>query len=147
MPIIGTNKADHLVGTAGDDVIEGRRGNDWLGGGRGNDILTGGAGRDTFALRAGDGVDVITDYQQGEDRLLFDAGVGRYDGQLGGFFGPLYDGQVFSNSNDSASWTVSAVDYNGDGVTDTRIDMSTGGSFVVLGLAPNMLGSADIFGG
>lgn len=145
--INGTNGLDRLIGTVGDDEINGRRGNDWIEGAEGNDTLIGGAGRDTFVLRAGDGHDVVTDYSHGEDRLMFDSSTGVYDGQLGGFFGPLYDGQVFSNSQDTASWTVHAVDANNDGETDTRIDMSTGDSITLLGVAPDTLTSADIFGG
>lgn len=58
----GTAGRDTLVGTAGDDVITG---------GPGNDKLTGGGGADHFvygSLR--DGVDTITDFAPGEDRLV-----------------------------------------------------------------------------
>jgi len=62
-------------GGAGDDVLTGTTGKDLLDGGAGHDTLTGGAGQDIFVLRAGDGgatlqlADVITDFQDGTDRL------------------------------------------------------------------------------
>lgn len=156
MNINGTNKADNLLGTAGDDFINGRGGDDWLEGGAGNDTLTGGRGHDTFTLRAGDGNDIVTDFQPGIDRIMFDSETGVYDGILPPL-GYLYDGQTFSNSQNTASWTVSAVDANSDGITDTLIQMSTGDSITLLGIAPGTwtpdgvipgdITSADIFGG
>jgi len=157
MPNInGTNHDDYLLGTTGDDVINGRRGNDWIEGGKGNDVLTGDSdplhddGMDTFTFRAGDGHDTVTDFQHGEDRLMFDSGTGVYDGILPPL-GSLYDGETFSNSQNTASWTVAAGDYNGDGFTDTRIEMFVGGNSVgmidLLSVAPSTLTSADIFGG
>src|SRR6185369_12097653 len=134
--INGTNKADNLIGTSGDDVIHGGRGTDWIEGGAGNDVLTGDSsnplhddGLDTFVLRAGDGHDTVTDFQHGEDIIMFDSGTGIYDGILPPL-GYLYDGQTFSNSHDTASWTVSAGDFNADGFTDTRIEMFVGGNSV-----------------
>ena len=62
-------------GGAGDDILIGTTGKDLLDGGAGHDTLTGGAGQDIFVLRAGDGgatlqlADVITDFQDGTDRL------------------------------------------------------------------------------
>ena len=54
---------DTLVGTPGDDVIEG---------GQGRDTLTGNGGRDQFVFRSGsDGLDTITDFKPGIDRLVF----------------------------------------------------------------------------
>lgn len=66
---------DLLIGGAGGDVLNGRAGNDTLSGGSGADILTGGLGRDVFDFTdhgAGWEGDVITDFQRGQDRLLFE---------------------------------------------------------------------------
>ena len=80
---------DVLVGNAGNDVLRGGVGNDTLLGGAGNDFLygdvgddtlTGGADNDTFGLRAtiqvdnvyGFGVDTITDFVSGLDKIVFD---------------------------------------------------------------------------
>ncbi|MGV3552406.1 hypothetical protein [Rhizobium sp.] len=70
--ITGATRKDVIIGFGGNDVLEGREGNDRLYGdtgrdrlvgGIGNDILSGGKGADTFVFAAGDGRDVITDFQ------------------------------------------------------------------------------------
>lgn len=121
---------------------------DFIEGGPGNDTLTGGHGHDTFILRAGGGIDSITDYQPGIDRIMFDSGTGIYDGLLAAFQVGAYlaDGDTFTNSHHTASWSVSAVDYNNDGVTDTMISMGDD-AFVILGFAPDAVLTSDIFGG
>ena len=63
----GSNNADNLTGSSGANILDG---------GLGNDILRGGAGADTF--RFADlhfGKDVITDYQDGSDKLSFSSSV------------------------------------------------------------------------
>ncbi len=62
-----------LSGTAG-DTINGGSGNDIIIGGKGNDTLTGGIGVDTFVLNPGDGIDTITDADNG-DNIIFDSGT------------------------------------------------------------------------
>ncbi|NJL23137.1 MAG: calcium-binding protein [Leptolyngbyaceae cyanobacterium SM1_3_5] len=59
---------DILSGESGNDTIEGGVGDDLLSGGKGRNTMTGGKGRDTFVL-SDDGVDVITDFKVGQDRL------------------------------------------------------------------------------
>ena len=56
-------------GAAGADVMMAGAGRDTLLGGAGDDALTGGAGRDVFLFDANDGVDLITDFQQGFDSI------------------------------------------------------------------------------
>jgi Ca2+-binding RTX toxin-like protein len=72
-----------LNGLGGDDVIDasgvststmrfildGGDGNDVLHGGQGNDLLTGGAGADSFAFSGSNGMDTITDFQAGLDKI------------------------------------------------------------------------------
>lgn len=66
----GHGGADLLMGDGGSDVLQGGTGNDSLQGGAGNDRLMGGSGADTFLLRSGTtGTDVITDFQDGLDRI------------------------------------------------------------------------------
>ncbi len=80
----GDNEPNEMNGFGGDDVIIGRLGEDTIDGGDGDDliagqasgdILTGGAGMDVFAYsnikdsRESTGVDKITDFMQGEDKI------------------------------------------------------------------------------
>ena len=61
---------DLLVGGAGLDVLIGGTGHDTLEGGLGLDVLTGGAGADHFVFNRGDGPDLVTDFQQGVDKIV-----------------------------------------------------------------------------
>ncbi len=68
----GEGELDVLAGGAGDDRLFGDGGNDRLEGGEGSDRLRGGEGADEFLFRAGDGVDVITDFSvEDNDTLIF----------------------------------------------------------------------------
>lgn len=87
--IVGTDHSDTLVGNGaanafdgggGNDIVNGGGGNDTLAGGKGDDILTGGAGRDTltggdgadtFQFKAAWGIDTITDFHGGKDKIEF----------------------------------------------------------------------------
>lgn len=71
--IYGGDGNDWLFGHNGNDTIEGGAGNDTLIGGNGLDTLTGGGGADTFfwySYSAFDAVDVITDFNTGENDVL-----------------------------------------------------------------------------
>ncbi|MCB4824882.1 family 16 glycosylhydrolase [Roseicella aerolata] len=79
--LLGTAGADHFDRSAamraqyvsaggGDDTVIGGPGDDFIIGGQGRDVLTGGAGRDTFAFGQWDGLDRITDFQPGIDRIM-----------------------------------------------------------------------------
>lgn len=52
--------------------LEGGNGDDLIVGGTGNDLIRGGAGNDTFRFLTDNGVDVITDFQSGVDRVEID---------------------------------------------------------------------------
>lgn len=53
------------VGNTQDNIIKGADGSQTLDGAGGNDVLIGGAGADTFVMRAGNGSDVIVDFEAG----------------------------------------------------------------------------------
>ncbi|MEO1400135.1 MAG: glycerophosphodiester phosphodiesterase family protein [Cyanobacteria bacterium J06635_1] len=68
----GKGGNDTLLGGDGDDQLWGDDGDDLLRGGLGNDTLTGddfsgGSGSDTFVLAAGEGTDIIIDFEVGID--------------------------------------------------------------------------------
>ncbi len=66
---------DYLTGSAKNNKLMGLNGNDTLDGGRGNDVLIGGSGRDRFVFNKGDGDDTVTDYRDGQDKIVFGGGV------------------------------------------------------------------------
>ncbi|MBE9180813.1 5'-nucleotidase C-terminal domain-containing protein [Oculatella sp. LEGE 06141] len=67
--LTGRNGNDRLLGGTGRDRLVGGLGQDTLIGGGGSDILRGGGGRDIFVLQRGNGVDLIQDFNDGQDRL------------------------------------------------------------------------------
>lgn len=143
MRIKGSNKADTLRGTASGDRVEGGRGNDFIDGGAGDDVLVGGGGSDMFVLRSGGGHDVVTDFNPAEgDRVMFDYGC--YSDVL--YLGALSDGLSFKNPTGSATFSVSAVDYNNDGIMDTKISANED-SIVLLGWSPSDLMGWALVGG
>ena len=64
--LFGDTGDDYLSGGRGNDSLAGGDGNDTLWGGKGDDTLLGGDGTDTFIFRAGEGKDLIADYEQGD---------------------------------------------------------------------------------
>jgi hypothetical protein len=83
---------DYLTGGAGFDVLNGGTGDDMLTGGGGLDVLTGGAGADQFVFTWGVGPDLITDFQQGVDKIVLDG----FGGSRSGAFGA--DGELESGT-------------------------------------------------
>lgn len=79
--IAGGQGTDTIYGGQGDDVINGDRGQDLLIGGEGKDILTGGAGDDLFVMEitsapsSRDGADLITDFGNGNDKIVLTDGM------------------------------------------------------------------------
>jgi trimeric autotransporter adhesin len=64
------------IGNAGNNAISGGAGADYLFAGAGSDTLTGGAGADVFLFDAAvNGIDAITDFTGGSDRLFFNQSV------------------------------------------------------------------------
>jgi Ca2+-binding RTX toxin-like protein len=66
---------DTLFGGQDSDTLTGGEGNDVLSGDLGNDVLTGGEGGDRFDFRAIDGMDIITDFTDGQDLIGLKAGL------------------------------------------------------------------------
>ena len=70
--LFGGGGNDTLSGGEGDDLLFGGAGDDVLRGNAGSDRLHGGAGADTFIFAAGDGRDVILDFDATSDVLRID---------------------------------------------------------------------------
>ena len=66
---------DFLAGGTERDKLFGGSGSDILIAGRGNDVLTGGSQGDFFMAERIGGVDVITDFADGTDRIVFMPGA------------------------------------------------------------------------
>jgi serralysin len=73
--IRGGDGNDRLYGHGGNDVLSGMNGHDKLYGGTNDDTLNGGNGNDTFIFNGDTGNDVIEDFGNGADRLLFDTAL------------------------------------------------------------------------
>jgi Ca2+-binding RTX toxin-like protein len=74
--LVGSTNADvSLTGSTGADVLLGTGGKDRLDGGAGNDRYSGGTGADVFVFSGAFGSDMVTDYQDGRDKLDLDAGL------------------------------------------------------------------------
>ena len=73
--LFGQGGRDDLDGGAGRDLLRGGGGGDRIDGGAGDDRLVGDRGADTFVFEAGDGRDVVVDFDAGRDRIEVD---GRY---------------------------------------------------------------------
>ena len=71
--LTGWGGGDLLLGGAGVDQMTGDAGSDVLDGGTGDDILSGGSNKDRFVFAPGDGIDTVTDFEDGLDRLDFRA--------------------------------------------------------------------------
>jgi len=68
--IVGLNLYKAITGTSRSETITGTAGDDRIVGGEGADVITGGAGRDVFVYNSlRDGVDTITDFAPGADRI------------------------------------------------------------------------------
>lgn len=100
---------DTLLGGPGNDTLEGGDGNDHLFGGLGNDTMTGGAGHDEFGFGLFGGKDTITDFDTSEDAIGLGWGV-----------------NVRSTK---------VADVNHDGVKDTTLNFTLGGSVTLLGVS------------
>jgi Ca2+-binding RTX toxin-like protein len=124
--IAGAGGDDWLMGYAGDDNLDGGQGMDNLFGGAGNDRLAGGTGddvltgdqfgyfgSDVFIVNGQSGRDVITDYQEGMDKIGITGLAGDAFGTDGVLAAGYYD-------REDGRWRVSNLD--GDDVflrTDT----------------------------
>jgi Ca2+-binding RTX toxin-like protein len=67
--VYGDNGDDTVHGGTAQDMLFGLAGNDFMYGDLGNDTMAGGSGADTFVFSTDSGVDVITDFTLGTDKI------------------------------------------------------------------------------
>ena len=67
----GNSGNDKLYGGAGNDLIQGGSGNDWIKGYSGNDTIWGDLGSDEFVFVRDAGVDMVQDFQDNVDQVIF----------------------------------------------------------------------------
>ena len=136
--LIGSDFNDNLTGSTAANRIDGGLGNDTLTGGQGVDTLTGGAGSDIFDFNAVNETgntattrDVITDFQQGQDRIdlsTIDATPATRNNDAFIFrgastsFGTTASGEIrFTNEN---GMTIIYGDTDGDSAPEFQIALN-----------------------
>jgi len=119
---------DVLLGNDVANKLDAGAGNDNINGGKGNDILTGGAGVDAFVVADKGGVDTITDFLRGTDKLdlrSFDPDTVTTGDQAMTFIGDTAfshsAGQVRTYVDHNVNFV--AGDIDGDGVADFIVNL------------------------
>ena len=69
--ISGADSNDTIHGGKNEDIIYGNQGNDVLYGDKGDDTLLGGLGADMFIISNDNGHDIIKDYEEGIDKIIY----------------------------------------------------------------------------
>ena len=110
------NEADNvLLGNGGADTLSGGAGADTLDGGTGNDQLSGGVGADVFMI---DGDDVVSDFEDGVDKIAFETGEN----------------------------TLNLINISQVG-DDVRVEDSQGNSVLILNISASLIDVSDIVDG
>jgi Ca2+-binding RTX toxin-like protein len=146
--VLGTQRSDQITGSDGKnqlsglnglDTLSGLNGDDSLTGGLGADRLTGGSGRDRFLFdhggrfSPGQGVDRITDFEKGRDKLVLDRGTfTELRGRLGNQFAAVSSLSQAQTSPALITYIRSSgrLYYNANGI---NAGFGTGGQFANLG--------------
>ncbi len=117
----GTDGDDILNGADGADLLQGGAGNDILIDGEGSDTLRGDTGADVFVFTQDDAIDVILDYQPGEDRIDISAlgvvgGVENLIVSSTSLGAELRYGTSVIEVRSANGASLSAADFNGDAI-------------------------------
>jgi Ca2+-binding RTX toxin-like protein len=137
--IAGSSAADTLKGSTGADYITGGNSGDWIYAGAGDDIihggasrdyLTGGEGADTFYFaNTGEFSDVITDFQDGVDKIFLADIADLPAAAQGASWSWLGDGAFTGQALElrayqSGAKTFVTADLNGDRATDIWLELT-----------------------
>lgn len=137
----GLDGDDTLSGLAGMDYLFGGIGNDQINGGAGNDQLEGSAGADLFVF-ADAGVDTITDFAAGTDRMLLDRSL--FTGLTAGALesGAFVRGSAAMEADDRILYNpdTGALFYDPDGN-----GAATAVQFAVVSVPSGILSASDFF--
>ena len=112
--MLNDTRGDVLTGNANANTFMGFAGNDTFSGAGGNDVFTGGAGADQFLFNtaaATNGVDTITDFASGSDKIVFDDDFYAL-GVSGTLAGTALSASAFVNGS-AALDALDRVIYNG----------------------------------
>jgi Ca2+-binding RTX toxin-like protein len=149
----GGDGADLMRGGDGNDTLDGGAGDDTLSGGDGANVLTGGQGADTFVIgghvaSSAAGLDHITDFTHGEDKLVFDGHVSLTDGNFSTGSAATYaDALTLAKSQiGSGGSDVAAIQVGSDVIVfaDTHHHDHVDAAVVLVGKSLADLGAAII---
>lgn len=152
--ISGLDGVDYLYGSGGADTLDGGAGDDVLSGGAGSDLLTGGLGADTFLIDGKvtadmAGLDRITDFTHGVDRLGFSSRMSLAGSQLwGGVENSYADALAVANQKiSSGEANVVAVQLGSDVVVFAGADMHhrVDAAVVLVGKSLSDVDAWDVF--
>lgn len=120
--LIGGSGVDTIHGGSGDDTLSGGGNSDRLNGGKGNDVLTSGGGADVFEFDRPAGDDIITDFNNGNDRI---------------------DLRAFNLANFSELNSANALSENAQGTTIDFTAIGATGSVFIDNIQLSQLNGAD----
>ncbi len=116
--IFGGAGNDIIYGDAGNDSLFGDAGNDSFYGGLGNDTLTGGDGSDVFIFGTNSGIDTITDYTPGEDKIRL-IGGSLTSATVSGSDVTLYFGKsTWARVKNGKNKNITVIDKDGNSTTE-----------------------------
>ncbi|OKH36443.1 hypothetical protein NIES2119_17560 [[Phormidium ambiguum] IAM M-71] len=153
--IFGGNGDDYLSGNSGDDYLDGGNGNDFLTGESGNDVLSGGAGSDTFYFDVPPipeltgyvlgslGIDTITDFTAGEDKILLSQRM--FSNLLGVTdFSTVFTTVISDLEAETSNGLIVYNSVNGSlfyNLNGSELGFGNGGQFAVLSSIPTITAS------
>ena len=137
----GEDGNDGLAGGDGNDDLSGGNGRDFIVGGAGCDEMTGGRGDDTFVIRAGSGVDTVTDLHSNDTVDLRDFGFASGDDVIAAFQQRGRDAVLDLGNGDKLileHTRVSELEAEQFIVSDTTTGPSSSASPYLVGVDPSV---------